>query len=88
MYNVTGGVCKEAITSKIKHAIKLKTSPARLEQLLQLSLAFRFSLQPMTAYRPVCRTCFMFYRMFYFTCESLLEFNAPLRSRRREQYHS
>ena len=37
----------------IKHAIKLKTSPARLAQLLQPSLAFCFSLQPMTAYRPV-----------------------------------
>ena len=39
-----------AITSKIKHAIKHKTSPARLAQLLQPSLAFCFSLQPMTAY--------------------------------------
>ena len=39
-----------AITSKIKHAIKLKTSPARLVQLLQPSLAFCFSLQLMTAY--------------------------------------
>jgi len=29
---------KGAITSKIKHAIKLKTSPARLAQLLQLAL--------------------------------------------------
>jgi len=38
-----------AITSKIKHAIKLKASPARLAQLLQGSLAFCFSLQPMTA---------------------------------------
>jgi len=45
--------CKGAITSKIKHAIKHKTSPARLSQLLQPSLAFCFSLQPMTAYRPV-----------------------------------
>jgi len=43
---------KGAITSKIKHAIKLKTSPARLAHLLQPSLAFCFSLQPMTAYRP------------------------------------
>jgi len=43
---------KGAITSKIKHAIKLKTSPAKLAQLLQPSLAFCFSLQPMTAYRP------------------------------------
>jgi len=48
---------KGAITSKIKHAIKLKTSPARLAQLLhnccnlQPSLAFCFSLQPMTASR-------------------------------------
>jgi len=41
---------KGAITSKIKHAIKLKTSPARLAQLLQPALAFCFSLQPMTAY--------------------------------------
>ena len=31
---------KGAITTKIKHAIKLKTSPARLAQLLQPSLAF------------------------------------------------
>ena len=43
------------ITSKIKHAIKLKTSPARLVQLLQPSIAFCFSLQPMTAHRPVRR---------------------------------
>jgi len=42
-------VSNGAITSKIKHAIKLKTSPARLAQLLQPSLAFCFSLQPMTA---------------------------------------
>jgi len=34
--NVRGS--KGAITSKIKHAIKLKTSPARLAQLLQPSL--------------------------------------------------
>ena len=44
---------KGAITSKIKHAVKHKASPARLAQLLQPSLAFCFSLQPMTAYRPV-----------------------------------
>jgi len=37
-------VRKGAITSKIKHAIELKTSPARLAQLLQPSLAFCFSL--------------------------------------------
>jgi len=43
---------KGAITSKIEHAIKLKTTPARLTQLLQPSLAFCFSLQPMTACRP------------------------------------
>jgi len=43
---------KGAITSNIKHAIKLKTSPARFAQLLHPSLAFCFSLQPMTAYRP------------------------------------
>jgi len=29
------------------------TSPARLAQLLQPALAFCFSLQPMTAYRPI-----------------------------------
>ena len=46
---------KGAITSKIKHATKLKTSPARLAQLLQPSVAFCFSLQPMTAHRPVRR---------------------------------
>jgi len=44
---------KGAITSKIKHAIKHtikhKTSPARLAQLLQPSLAYCFSLQTMTA---------------------------------------
>jgi len=33
-------IIKGAITSKIKHAIKLKTSPARLAPLLQPSLAF------------------------------------------------
>jgi len=43
------------ITSKIKHGIKLKTSPARLAQLLQPSLAFCFSLQPMMLNRPVRR---------------------------------
>ena len=53
LYSIRG--VKGAITSKIKHAIKRKTSPARLAhfaQLLQLqpSLAFCFSLQPMTAY--------------------------------------
>jgi len=42
-----------AITSKIKPAIKHKTSPARLAQLLQPSLAFCFSLLPATAHRPV-----------------------------------
>jgi len=42
-----------AISSKIKHVIKHKTSPSRLAQLLQPLLAFCFSLQPMTAYRPV-----------------------------------
>ena len=72
-------------TSKIKHAIKHKTSPARLAQLLQPSLAFCFSLQPMTAYRPVlraakvvqqlCKTCFKFYCMFYFTCDHSLTSN-------------
>ena len=45
----------DAITSKIKHAIKLKTSPAGLAQLLQPSLAFCFSLQPMTAHVIGCK---------------------------------
>jgi len=45
-------VKKGAITSKIKQAIKRKTSPARLARLLQPSLALCFRLQPMTAYRP------------------------------------
>jgi len=40
---------KGEITSKIKLAIIHKRSPARLAQLLQSSLAFCFSLQPMTA---------------------------------------
>ena len=40
-----GQKTKGAITSKIKHAIKLKTSPASLAQLLQPSLAFCFSSQ-------------------------------------------
>jgi len=48
-------VSKGAITSKIKYAIKLKTSPAGLARLLQPSLAFCFSLQPMTAHRSVRR---------------------------------
>jgi len=43
------------IASKIKHAVKLKTSPARLAQLLHPSLAFCISLQPMTAHRAVRR---------------------------------
>jgi len=48
-------VSKGAITDKIIHATKLKTSPARLAQLLQPSSAFCFNLQLMTAYRPVRR---------------------------------
>jgi len=43
---------QERSQKKIKHAIKLKTSTAKIAQLLQPSLAFCFSLQPMTAYRP------------------------------------
>ena len=65
---------KGAITSKTKHAIKHKTSPARLAQLLQPSLAFCFSLQPITAYRPVPCKCFKFYCMFYFTCDRSLRY--------------
>jgi len=41
---------KGAITSKIKHATVLKTSPARVAQLMQPSSAFCFSLQPMTGH--------------------------------------
>jgi len=46
---------KGAITSTRKHAIKLKTSHAKLAQLLQPSLAFCFSLQPMTEHWTVRR---------------------------------
>jgi len=75
---------KRAITSKIKraikHTIKLKTSPARLAHLLLPSLAFCFSLQPMTAHRQCklkqnanegCNSCaslavlLRFYYLFY-----------------------
>ena len=52
-------LAKGAITSKIKHAVKLKTTPARLAQLLQRSLAFCFSLQPMTAHRDRSLTAVM-----------------------------
>jgi len=45
------GYLKERSQVKIKRAMKHKTSPARLAQLLQPSLAFCFSLQTMTAYR-------------------------------------
>jgi len=48
-------ITKGAITSKVKHAIKHKTRPARLAQLLQPSLAFCFSLQPMTRRIPSSR---------------------------------
>jgi len=56
-----------AITSKIKHAIKHTTSPARIAQLLQPSLAFCLSLQPMTAHCNSCRTCFkvLLHVLFY-----------------------
>jgi len=52
---VSDHLAEGEIASKIKHTIKLKTSPARLAQLLQPSLAFCFNLQPMTAHRPVRR---------------------------------
>jgi len=53
--DVAGRIIKERSQVK-KHAIKLlKTSPARLAQLLQPSIAFCFNLQPMTAHRPVRR---------------------------------
>jgi len=49
--------CKGAITSKIKHATKHKNKSCKTcttaAQLLQPSLAFCFSLQPITAYRQV-----------------------------------
>jgi len=37
-------MCKGATTSKIKHAIKLKTSPARLAQLLHPFMSILFQL--------------------------------------------
>jgi len=40
----TSRIAKEAITSKLKHAMKRKTSPARFAQLLQPSLASCYSL--------------------------------------------
>jgi len=49
-FHLAIGYNKGAITSKIKHAIKHKTSPARIAQLLQPSLAVCFSLQAMTAW--------------------------------------
>jgi len=52
---VTLTCSKGAITSKIKHATKHKTSPARLALLLQPSSAFCFSLQPRTAHWTVRR---------------------------------
>ena len=42
------GVCLNRLIIIIKHAIKHKTSPARLAQVLQPSLAFCFSLQLMS----------------------------------------
>jgi len=60
--------CKGAITSKIKHAINLKQvqGPARLAQLLQPSLAFCFSLHPMTAHRPVAGLVLSFIACFFY----------------------
>jgi len=60
VYPLAGGqpprILKErSQPSKIKHAIKHKTSRARLAQLLQPSLAFCFSLQPITAHWTVRR---------------------------------
>ena len=43
-YTALKTTAKGAITSKIKHAIKLKTSPARLAQLLQPSLGRPFTV--------------------------------------------
>jgi len=70
---------KGAITSTIKHAIKHKTSTARLAQLDGTpSLAASYSKMLMRAatvvqqLRKSCRTCFMFHCMFYFTCDRSL----------------
>ena len=77
--------------------MKHKTSPTKLAQLLQPSLAYCFSLQPMAAYRPAsclslqqlcksCRTCFMFYCMFYFTCDRSFMTHEPFSSGRWSHY--
>jgi len=50
-------VNKGAITSKVKHVIKLKTSSVRLAQLLQPSLAFSFSLQLNQNANEGCNSC-------------------------------
>jgi len=50
MDNGSKATNKGAITSNIKRAIKLKTSTAKLAQLLQSLLAFCVNLQPMTAH--------------------------------------
>jgi len=73
---------KEAITSKIKHAIKHRTSPAKKTcttvAALTPSLAASKNKMLMWAATVVqqlcksCRTCFKFYCMFYFTCDRSL----------------
>jgi len=58
--------------NKVKHAKKHITSPARLAQLLQPSLAFCFSLQPMTASpgRYAVIGCQFFYRAMHFSANA------------------
>ena len=65
-------VSKGAITSKIKHAVKLKTSPAWRtvrRHWLQAKTKCQWGLQQLCK---SCTTCFMFYCMFYFTCDRSL----------------
>jgi len=83
---------KGAITSKIKHAIKHKTSFARLARLLQPSLVLdgtpslaaswnKMLMRVSTVVQQLCQscgTCFKFYCMFYFTCDRSLIVNKYL----------
>jgi len=57
---------KGAITSKTKHAIKLKTSPARRRAVIDCKLKQNANED--------CNSCasFKFYCMFYFTCDRSL----------------
>jgi len=73
---------KGAITSKIKHAIKLKTSPARLAQLLH-NCSGRYAVTGCKLKQNAnegCNSCaslagLVLYCMFYFTCDRSLRQN-------------